>query len=107
MSTQQPNDFKKRQSERIAVDSVTQMQAQRWYNVEVNVRDVSRSGFKAECAEPVEIGSFVTLRVPGIGKVEAQVRWQIGGRMGGMFVDPISLTECKWTAERLDPPVAA
>ena len=46
------------------------------------------------------IGSYVALDVPGIGPVNAQVRWQIGIRVGGMFLDPISLTECEWTAKK-------
>jgi hypothetical protein len=56
----------------------------------------------AECAEPVRIGSYVTLDVPGIGPVQAQIRWQIGIRMGGMFLDPISLARCEWTAEKAE-----
>ena len=56
----------------------------------------------AECAEPVRIGSYVSLDVPGIGPVHAQVRWQIGARMGGMFLDPISLARCEWTAAKAD-----
>jgi hypothetical protein len=58
----------------------------------------------AECAQSVAIGSFVALDVPGIGPVHAQVRWQIGGRMGGMFLDPISLARCEWTATPADDP---
>ena len=54
----------------------------------------------AECAEPVMIGSYVSLEVPGIGPVKAQVRWQIGLKMGGMFLDPISLAQCEWIAEK-------
>ena len=49
---------------------------------------------------PVRIGSYVSLDIPGIGPVEAQVRWQIGVKMGGMFLDPISLGRCEWTAEK-------
>jgi hypothetical protein len=30
------------------------------------------------------------------------VRWQIGGKMGGRFLNPISLTECEWTAVKAD-----
>ena len=40
------------------------------------------------------IGSYVSLDIPGIGPVEAQIRWQIGFKMGGMFLDPISLGRC-------------
>ncbi len=91
------SDFVHRRSERLAIASATQLRHQ-WYSVEIKVRDVSQSGFMAECGEAVAIGSHVSLDIPGIGPVHAQVRWQIGGRMGGMFLDPISLTECEWTA---------
>jgi hypothetical protein len=80
------------------------MRHQNWYSVEVKVHDVSQCGFMAECAETVDIGSYVSLDVPGIGPVQAQVRWQIGGRMGGMFLDPISLNRCEWTAVKAEPP---
>jgi hypothetical protein len=70
------------------------------YNIEIKVRNVSAAGFMAECAAPVRIGSYVSLDIPGIGPVEAQVRWQIGMKMGGMFLDPISLGRCEWIAEK-------
>jgi hypothetical protein len=57
----------------------------------------------AECGEAIAIGSNISLDVPGIGPVHAQVRWQIGGRMGGMFLDPISLAKCEWTGIKADP----
>ncbi|MGZ8311852.1 MAG: hypothetical protein ACXWU1_13450 [Allosphingosinicella sp.] len=75
------------------------------YDVEVNIRNVSSCGFMAECAAPVQIGSFVSIDVPGIGPVNAQVRWQIGVQMGGMFLDPISLARCEWTATRTESPL--
>ena len=64
-----------------------------------HIRNRSSAGFMAECAEPVRIGSYVTLELPGIGTVDAQVRWQIGHRLGGMFLDPITLARCEWDAE--------
>lgn len=91
-----------RRAGRHPVDKATNLQTQNWYNVEVTVRDVSSCGFKAECAAPVLIGSYVSLDVPGIGPVQAQVRWQIGFRMGGMFLDPISLNRCEWVAVKTD-----
>jgi hypothetical protein len=68
------------------------------------VRNVSTGGFMAECPEPIRIGSYVALDVPGLGPVHAQIRWQIGGRMGGMFLDPISLDRCEWTAVKAEAP---
>jgi hypothetical protein len=90
-----------RRSDRRSVETVAKMRHQK-YNVEVKVCDISRCGFMAECDDAVVIGSHVLLDVPGIGGVHAQVRWQLAGRMGGMFLDPISLTKCEWTAVRND-----
>lgn len=55
----------------------------------------------AECGRAVLIGSFVSLDLPGIGPVNAQIRWQIGTKLGGRFLDPISLQRCEWTAVNL------
>ena len=96
------SSFQERASERLAVEQSTQLRHR--CAIEVMGRDVTTRGFMADCADWVEIGSNVTLDVPGVGPVEAQVRWQIGSRMGGMFLDPISLERCEWTAVRAEPP---
>jgi hypothetical protein len=97
---EQPPGFTPRRAERMAVEAKANLTPHERYTVEVKVHNVSSAGFMAECAEPVRIGSYVSLEIPGIGPVEAQVRWQIGVRMGGMFLDPISLASCEWTAEK-------
>ena len=94
----QPSHYKERRARRMPVRDTAQLRAQDWYSVEVRVCDVSTGGFMAECPQPVRIGSYVSLDVPGIGQVHAQVRWQLGPNMGGMFLDPISLNRCEWTA---------
>jgi hypothetical protein len=96
------SSFHERRSDRLPVDNRTALTHR--YAIQVKVRDVSTSGFMAECTVPVAIGSHVSLEVPGVGAVRAQVRWQIGARMGGMFLDPISLDECEWTATRAEAP---
>jgi len=102
---EQDPGFKTRRTGRLHIDQPASMQPQNWYNIEVKVRNVSTCGFMAECGEPVRIGSYVSLDVPGVGPVHAQVRWQIGVQMGGMFLDPISLNRCEWVAVKADPPV--
>jgi hypothetical protein len=92
--------YRERRSDRVPVDDSTQLRHR--YAIEIKIRDVSTRGFMAECGESVEIGSKVSLDVPGIGAVQAQVRWQIGSRMGGMFLDPISLEKCEWVAVRAE-----
>ncbi len=101
---QQPG-FKPRRASRVMIDQPANLCPQNWYNIEVKIRNVSTCGFMAECTEPVRIGSYVSLDVPGLGPVHAQVRWQIGAAMGGMFLDPISLNRCEWIAEKTKPPV--
>ena len=102
MSTnrQQPGDFRERQVERTEVHATTSLLRDKNYTVEVSIRNVSQCGFMAECQEPLRIGSHVELEVPGTGRVRAQVRWQLGIRMGGMFLDPVSLERCEWVAVR-------
>jgi hypothetical protein len=99
--------LKPRRTTRIAVEQPARMRSQALYQIEVKVRDVSTCGFMAECAAPVPIGSYVSLEVPGVGPVHAQVRWQIGTSMGGMFLDPISLVRCEWTAVKADSAIPA
>jgi hypothetical protein len=97
-----PAQYKERKSARTGVTGTARLRPQNLYAVEVRICDVSTGGFMAECSEPVRIGSYVSLDVPGIGPVHAQVRWQLGNRMGGMFLDPISLNRCEWTAIKAD-----
>lgn len=97
-------DYKARRNARRAIGGAARLSDRAEYHIEVNVRNLSSCGFMAECATTVPIGSYVKLDVPGLGSVDAQVRWQIGVRMGGMFLDPISLGCCEWTAERTDLP---
>lgn len=101
------SDFVPRRNDRVPVGSTTHLRSANWYDIEVSIQDVSQCGFMAECDQPLGIGSNISLDVPGIGPVHAQVRWQIGGKVGGMFLDPISLNKCDWTAVRAEPPVTA
>jgi hypothetical protein len=93
---------KTRRADRRPVDQPATLRPHNWYEIAVQLRDVSACGFMVECNQPVLIGSYLSLDLPGIGPVQAQVRWQIGRRMGGMFLDPISLSRCEWTAEKIE-----
>ena len=97
-------ELKPRRATRLPIESIASLRAPNWYEVEAKVRNVSTCGFMAECPTPVLIGSYVSLDVPGIGPVHAQVRWQLGSRVGGMFLDPINLIRCEWTAVKAPAP---
>jgi hypothetical protein len=98
--TEEVPGFQPRRAERVDLAGQAACLNPDNYRVEIKVENVSSAGFMAVCASPVLIGSYVSLDIPGIGPVQAQVRWQIGPRMGGMFLDPISLASCEWTAEK-------
>ncbi|MGZ8998745.1 MAG: hypothetical protein ACXW2T_07815 [Allosphingosinicella sp.] len=103
MKPNEPPHYKSRRIGRLGVAGTSRLSRSNLYSVEVMVHDVSTGGFMAECPETVGIGTYVSLEVPGIGPVKAQVRWQLGARMGGMFLDPISLARCEWTAVKARP----
>jgi hypothetical protein len=95
--------FRVRRSDRLVIEGeAANLNPDEVYAVEVRIENLSSSGFMADCLAPVLIGSTVSLDVPGIGRVHAQVRWQVGTKMGGMFLDPISLARCEWTGEKTE-----
>jgi len=96
---EQAADYLPRRNQRVALNEPTQMRAND-AALDIVLCDLSTSGFLAECLRPVLIGSYVSLDLPGVGPVHAQVRWQVGTRLGAKFLDPVSLHRCDWTMAR-------
>ena len=88
--------YRPRRGQRVTVNRRTRLRSMDQAAQDVTLCDLSTSGFKAECLRPVLIGSYVSLDVPGIGPVHAQVRWQVGGMLGARFLDPLGLHKCAW-----------
>jgi hypothetical protein len=86
-----------RQSERLPLDAETRMRPNSWSSLQIKMLDLSASGFRAECDARVQPGGSVSLDVPGIGTVEAQVEWQRANQFGARFFAPIELRRCQWT----------
>ena len=80
-----------RRAERTSLSSKARLTQQNWQSFDVSICDLSSAGFQAESPESVAIGSYVMLDIPQIGPVRAQIRWQIGNKVGGMFLDPLRL----------------
>ncbi len=51
--------------------------------------NISSRGFMAEARGGVLPGSKVWLPLPGVGRINAQVIWVRGERLGGAFAEPI------------------
>ena len=86
-----------RRAERVAVDAETRLRPNSWSSIEVRVLDLSSFGFRAHCEARLRPGGCVTLDVPGIGAVEAQVEWQRGDEFGARFYGELDLERCGWT----------
>jgi hypothetical protein len=59
--------------------------------------DLSSLGFRARCEARLRPGGCVSLDIPGVGTVEAQVEWQRGEHFGARFLQPIRMDGCRWT----------
>jgi hypothetical protein len=68
------------------------------YTVDAEICDISTLGLKGTCPETLSIGSVVTVDIPGIGPADAEVKWQLAGQFGAMFLEPIDLQHCEWSA---------
>jgi hypothetical protein len=86
-----------RQAERVAVDAPARLRPNSWSSVEATMLDLSALGFRARCEARMQPGAGVSLDIPGIGSVEAQVEWHRAGEFGARFVEPIDLDRCSWT----------
>jgi hypothetical protein len=86
-----------RQSERLQLDAEARLRPNSWSSLQIRMLDLSKTGFRAQCEARVQPGGSVSLDVPGIGAVDAQVEWQRGDEFGARFFAPIELRRCQWT----------
>lgn len=85
-----------RQSERIDVGKATRMRPNEWSSIEVHVADISACGFKARCDARLMRGSVISIDLPGVGSVEAQISWHRGDHIGARFIEPIDMASLRW-----------
>lgn len=98
--SQHLGQYFERGAERISAEGTFGLSADDGYMVDAEICDISTLGLKGECGQPLAIGSLVTVDIPGIGAVKAEVKWQLAGQFGAMFLDPIELARCEWSAVR-------
>jgi hypothetical protein len=82
----------------VKVDEATRLRPNGWSSLEVRIIDFSETGFRAECGAAVRAGSYISLDVPGVGSVDAQVSWRRDDLLGARFLNPIDLERCGWAA---------
>jgi hypothetical protein len=81
----------RRQSERDEVFYRTRASAPGLGNFPVQVVNISANGLMARTEAEVQVGQSLTIRLPVMGTVKAEVRWSLGGRIGCQFQRMIDL----------------
>ncbi len=89
--------YTRREAKRLAIYERTRLHPNSWSSLEVQILDVSSDGLRAKCEATLKIRSWLSIEVPGIGPIAAEVRWQRGKQFGASFVRPIDLQFCSWT----------
>lgn len=84
-----------RNGHRVSCSYISHVRTDGTRNVRIRLCDISELGFMAECHEPVPLGGTVSIDLPGLGATHARVRWGMGGRIGGRFMQPIDLQACR------------
>lgn len=59
--------------------------------VPFHIVNISASGFMARTDDPLSPGDSVSVRLPVVGEMRAEVRWALGGRIGCQFTRMIGL----------------
>jgi hypothetical protein len=85
-----------RRAERLALNESTRLKPNSWSSLEIRMLDLSPLGFRAHCEARLQAGGGITLEIPGIGPVEAQVEWQRDNQFGARFFAEIDLASCEW-----------
>ncbi len=57
----------------------------------LQIVNISATGFMARTEATLVPGSWMTLRLPVVGQIRADVRWALGGRVGCQFDRMIDL----------------
>lgn len=86
-----------RRGARIGIYEPTRLRPNDWSSIEIQVLDISTLGLRAECEARLVRASSISVDIPGVGAVEAEVIWVRDGEFGAAFIRPIDLASCSWT----------
>jgi hypothetical protein len=81
--------MKQRAADRVRLDLSAFLTIGNAAEVSVVISDFSSCGFSCRCAEPLAIGSAITLHIPDLGRFRATVVWQLGTKAGAQFEAPL------------------
>ena len=59
------------------------------------VLNISTAGFMGSCALSLLMGTTVEIELPGMGFVDAHIRWALAGQVGVQFTSQLTLDQCR------------
>ncbi|WP_022685065.1 PilZ domain-containing protein [Sphingomonas phyllosphaerae] len=93
-----PSDSDDRRSaERQSINQPSTLRDERAQATDVYVRDLSETGFSVATDSRLELGSTVTIGLPGRGRATARVVRQVAGGYGCEFVEALGRAEVMQT----------
>jgi hypothetical protein len=78
-----------RRAERRAIGLRAQLREFGGGKIEVEVEDLSTTGFRVESIYRLAVGQRVYIAIPSFAPFEAQIAWAAGGHYGCRFVQPL------------------
>lgn len=59
------------------------------------VLNISTAGFMGCSALTLLMGATVAIDLPGMGLIDAHIRWALAGQVGAQFAEPLTLDQCR------------
>lgn len=87
-------DYEKRRAERLDLLLDASLRELGATGADVRLHDLSTRGFMCEADAIHAAGSYVWLRIPGVGAFNARIVWRDSFRYGCEFVEPIEPEQC-------------
>ena len=93
-----PTDARASERRRVAVRALVREAGS--FRVDIDVIDLSATGFRFESVYDFAIGARVFLSVPTLAAMEAEIAWREGSAFGAQFLRPMHRSVFEMLADR-------
>jgi hypothetical protein len=84
-----PSHAEGRQATRSRVAFRAELRDPTWVRYNVDILDLSATGFRCLASYSLEPGQTIWIKLPGLSGLEAKVAWRQGDVIGAAFVRPL------------------
>lgn len=83
-----------RKAKRVDVTLASRVRYKGMLSVDVTIRDLAFTGFRADCPTEFVKGDRISIDLPSFGLVPARIAWCRDGRIGGLFDAVVDIRHC-------------